>query len=142
MSSFNPNTNTLQEGIALVQKTMADAGIPQDKIITSRHPAVQKTLPSLKVGNVPNGFSKWQLPVYFDGPSLLYMSFGAPHAHVPEHSHDEGNGIRVILSGSINYGGHELTGGDWMYLPKGTKYSFDVGPMGVGMFYCYQCCCR
>ena len=34
-----------------------------------------------------------------------------------------------------------LTGGGWMYIPKGVKYEFEVGPLGVLMCYCYCCCC-
>jgi hypothetical protein len=60
---------------------------------------------------------------------------------VPKHSHDEGDGIRIIMSGSIIYDGHELSGGDWMFIPKGVAYDFKVGPMGAALCYCYCCCC-
>ena len=53
-------------------------------------------------------------PVYLNRESNFFLSFAAPGIKVPEHSHDEGDGIRVILSGSLTYGGHQLTAGDWM----------------------------
>jgi hypothetical protein len=43
----------------------------------------------------------------------------------------------VIISGSIEFSGKELSQGDWMYVPAGAKYTFEVRPRGVGMFYGY-----
>ena len=71
----------------------------------------------------------------------MFISVGAPGIKVPNHSHDEGAGIRFIMNGSITYKGKELTGGDWMYIPKGIEYEFEVGHLGVTMCYCYCCCC-
>jgi hypothetical protein len=98
-------------------------------------------LHELEVKNVPSGFSKYQLPVYLDKPSQLFMSFGAPNTDVPEHSHDEGDGIRFIMWGSVEYNGQTLSGGDWMFIPAGTQYRMRVGPHGAGICYCYCCCC-
>lgn len=60
---------------------------------------------------------------------------------MPNHSHDEGDGFRFIVSGSILFDGRELHAGDWMFIPKGKTYSFKVGRSGVGICYCYACCC-
>lgn len=139
--SFQPNALTFEEGIQRLTKAARDAGVPQGEVITSRDVCVRQAVIKLGVSNVPSGFNKWQLPVYLDGASQLYLSFGAPNTIVPEHSHDDGDGIRVIISGSIFYKNHELTSGDWMFVPKGKKYSFQVGPQGVGQLNCYQCCC-
>ena len=49
--------------------------------------------------------------------------------------------MRIILAGSIIYEGKELTGGDWMFIPKGQPYAMRVGKTGVIICYCYQCCC-
>lgn len=140
--AFNPNALTLATCLARVQKVSKEAGLDINQgITTSQDPAVKKALTALEVSNIPGGFVKVQLPVAFDGPTTTYMSFGAARTKVPSHSHDEGAGIRVILFGSIKYKGRKLTAGDWMYIPKGKAYEFEVGNMGVGMFYCYQCCC-
>lgn len=140
--TFNPNAMSLANCLQRLQEATKAAGLDIDKsIITSRDPVVKKLLQSLEVTNIPGGFVKVQLPVSFDGPTTTYMSFGTPRTKVPAHSHDEGAGIRVIMFGSIKYKGQKLTAGDWMYIPKGQRYDFEVGNMGVGMFYCYQCCC-
>jgi hypothetical protein len=140
--AFNPNSKTLAACIAHVQQVTRAAKLDMNSgIVTSRDSVVQAVLKTLEVTNIPSGFTKFQLPVIFDGPTTTYMSFGAARTKVPSHSHDEGAGVRVILFGSISYKGHELTAGDWMYIPKGVPYEFEVGNMGVGMFYCYQCCC-
>lgn len=138
---FKPNSMTFAEGVRRLQTAASSAGLAADKILTSRDNPVQHAVKNLMVTNVPAGFTKWQLPVYLDGPSQQFFSYAAPNTNVPEHSHDEGDGLRIILSGSITYNGVELQEGDWMYIPKGSPYSFKVGPRGAGMFYCYECCC-
>ncbi len=71
----------------------------------------------------------------------MYISRGEANTKVPEHSHDEGDGIRFIMDGSMVYEGIELEQGDWMFLRAGPRYAFEVGPRGVLMCYCYSCCC-
>jgi hypothetical protein len=139
--AFNPNAMTFAQGVQRLQQAASAAALPVGDIVTSKDPQVQRAVKQLMVTNVPSGFTKWQLPVFLDGPSQQFFSFASPGVHVPEHSHDEGDGIRVILHGSIKYNGKELTAGDWMFIPKGKKYSFEVGDAGVGFFYCYRCCC-
>ncbi len=140
--SFKPNSMTFAKGIQRLEHACKDSGLDINKsIITSRDSVAQKAVKALEVTNIPSGFVKFQLPIHFEGPTQTYMSFGAPRTKVPVHSHDEGSGVRVIMFGSIIYKGHELTAGDWMYIPKGKSYEFEVGAMGVGVFYCYECCC-
>ncbi|MGZ3617909.1 MAG: cupin domain-containing protein [Ktedonobacteraceae bacterium] len=139
---FNPNVLTFEEGLKRLHRILAKEGLdPQKRITTSRDEKVANLREVLKVTNVPKGFQKWMLPVYMTSPSQLYISVAEPHAEVPLHSHDEGDGIRFMISGSINYNGQELTAGDWMYIPKGAQYSMKAGPFGAAMCYCYCCCC-
>lgn len=139
---FDPNKMTLDEGLALIRNVQGDYGISTRKgILTSRDEQMRKIRKELRIKNVPEGFNKWMLPFNTDGPATFYMSFAAPNSYVPEHTHDEGDGIRFMLNGSIQLEDLELSAGDWMYIPKGAEYSFKAGPMGAGMFYCYQCCC-
>jgi hypothetical protein len=51
----------------------------------------------LNIKNISSEFYKFSLPFYTDGPATFYMSFGAPNTAVPEHSHDEGDGITIIM---------------------------------------------
>jgi hypothetical protein len=140
---FAPKHLSFEEGkkrtLALMQKHKIDLS----KIMTSQDSNVVELTKELHVGKggVPEGFVKWQLPFFFPSGCLNYLSYGAPNARVDEHSHDEGQQLRIIMNGSISYKAAALKQGDWMYVPAGTKYSFMVGPQGVGMFYCYQCCC-
>lgn len=141
-NQFKPNALTFAQGVQRVEGANKKAGFDyKSKITTSRDKGAVSATKSLIVSNVPGGFKKFQLPVVIDGASQVFLSVGAPDTKVPAHSHDEGDGLRFITSGSIIYNGQELTAGDWMYIPKGKKYSFEVGPHGATMFYCYQCCC-
>jgi hypothetical protein len=108
--------------------------------MTSRDKSAATLRKSLPVTNIPEGFTKWQLP-FIMGPSQLFITEAKGGMKVREHSHDEGDGIRFIASGSIVYNGTTLEAGDWMFIPKGAKYSFEVGPRGAVMCYCYCCCC-
>ncbi|MCG7363509.1 cupin domain-containing protein [Roseomonas sp. ACRSG] len=139
--AFNPNQKSLAACIAEIKDIAERSRIASGKIITSKDKEVRDALGSLDVSNVPSGFTKWRLPVYLNEGSTFYFSYAPSGTTVPEHSHDEGDGLRVIMNGSIVYNDVELTSGDWMFLPKGQRYSFKVGKMGVGMFYCYSCCC-
>jgi hypothetical protein len=140
---FNSNRLTFDEGIERIKKATAPhTDQMAGKIITSRDPNIGTITDALKVENLPSGFVKWQLPVYFQGVpgAQFFLTAGTPNAKVGTHSHNA-DGIRFILNGSIHYDGKELTGGDWMFIPKDAPYSFDVGPKGVTMAYCYSCCC-
>lgn len=139
--AFNPNQSTLAACLENIRSIQKAGGIETGRIMTSRSKSVRSVADRLAVKNIPDGFTKEMLPLYFDGPTTLYISSGAPHAVVPSHSHDEGPGIRIMISGSIHYKDMELTAGDWMYVPAGEKYEFTVGARGATMCYCYACCC-
>ncbi len=139
---FNPNQKSLASCVQELRAIQKEFGIDTGKIVHSKNPTVAKLMyDKLAVRNVPEGFTKTMLPVHIDGASTLYISSAAPHAKVPRHSHDEGEGIRFMVSGSIHFGDLELTEGDWMYMPAGAEYEFEVGPRGATMCYCYSCCC-
>ena len=139
--AFQPNRLTFDDGVKMLQAAAKEAGVQEGEILTSQDISVKKATELLSISNVPGGFTKWMLPVYLDGPSQQYFSYSAPGVVVPRHSHDEGDGLRVILHGQITYKDITLRAGDWMFIPKGKPYEFSVGPQGVGMFYCYRCCC-
>jgi hypothetical protein len=143
MADFNPNLLTFEQGLDRIRSALGEAGLHdlRQKVITSRDPRIRHVTDKLETSNVPKGFKKWQLPVYQDGPTQMFISVGAPDVEVASHSHDEGDGFRYIASGSVVYDGHELTAGDWMFIPKGMPYSLKIGAMGATMFYCHQCCC-
>ena len=135
-------TLTFNEGLERISKAMRQAGLEVRKeVITSRDETAKKAQSLLEIKNLLPGFVKWQLPVYLQRASQLFITVAPPNASVPSHSHDEGDGIRFIASGSIQYNGKELTAGDWMFIPAGTKYEFKIGPVGAMMCYCYCCCC-
>lgn len=139
---FDPNQLTFDEGLDRIRRGLKKAKVSLGKgILTSRDKDVQAASNALQVGNVPDGFQKWQLPIHLDSPSQLFISTAKANAKVPAHSHNDGDGIRFIIAGSIIYRGVELTAGDWMFIPKGTSYSFEVGKLGASMCYCYCCCC-
>lgn len=139
---FNPNRLTFDEGIERLRRAVRDSGLETEgRILTSRDKGVAGVEKALAVDNVPDGFTKWQLPVYLNSESQLYMTVAEPGAKAQPHAHNEGDGIRFITGGSITYNGQELTAGDWMFVPAGVEYSFETGRLGALMVYCYCCSC-
>ncbi len=133
---------SFEQGAGRVRKALAEVGIESidQSIFTSKDSKSLGLDRTLQVDNIPGGFKKWQLPVVLDR-AQMFISSAAPGAKVPAHIHKEGAGVRFIMSGSIVYEGNELTAGDWMYIPEGMPYSFEVGELGATMCYCYACCC-
>lgn len=141
-TKFDPNRLTFDQGIDRLQSVLRETGLQTDeRVLTSRDDAVRKAVKMLAVDNVPDGFRKWQLPVYLTSASQLYITVAESGAKAETHSHDGGDGIRFIVSGSIKYGDQELSAGDWMFVPAGKEYSFEVGEFGAVMCYCYCCSC-
>jgi hypothetical protein len=151
---FNPNKLTRADGVKRIDSALAEAGIKiGEKIVTSRDKDMLTLRENLSVTNVPDGFQKYQLPLVLrcvekatatgtdeDGVQF-FVTIGQPNVEVETHSHNEGSGLRMIAGGSIIYKDQELTAGDWMYIPKGAPYQFQVGPQGAIICYCYCCCC-
>jgi hypothetical protein len=152
--TFNPNKLTRADGVKRIESALSKAGVKLGKeVITSRDAEMLELRKLLAVTNIPDGFQKYQLPVTLrcvdaaaaigtdaDGVQF-FVTIGQPSVKVGSHSHDEGAGIRFIAGGSILYKKQELTAGDWMYIPRGAKYEFQVGPQGAIICYCYCCCC-
>jgi hypothetical protein len=61
-----------------------------------------------------------------DCPSQMFISIGTLDTKVRHHSHDEGDGIRFIASGSTIYQTKELAAGEGMVHFKGLPESFTV----------------
>ncbi len=140
--TFDPNTKSLAGCIELIQAAIGKTGFQvEGRIVTSRDEEMEGLRKELGTTNVPDGFRKWQLPVYLNGASTLFVTVADSGAYAPPHAHEEGDGIRFIAGGSITYDGKELGQGDWMFIPAGREYSFTVGPYGAIMCYCYCCCC-
>jgi hypothetical protein len=140
-ASFNPNRLSFEDGLRRIDEARGGADVAPNAILTSRDEPVMQALDALRVDNVPAGFTKWQLPVALRCETQMFVTVAEPGAKVPAHSHDDGDGVRFIAGGSIVYDGKELTAGDWMFIPAGSKYSFEVGRYGATMCYCYCCCC-
>jgi hypothetical protein len=152
--AFNPNRLTRADGVKRIQSALSKTGTKIGrKVITSRDKPMQELRKALAVTNVPSGFQKYQLPVVlrcadrasFTGTDAdgvqFFVTMAEPGARVGQHSHNEGAGLRFIAGGSIRYKNQDLTPGDWMFIPKGARYEFEVGPQGAIICYCYCCCC-
>jgi hypothetical protein len=139
--NFDPNQVTFAEGAVRVQGVVRKLKIDlRKKVMTSKDAEAEQLRKLLPVSNVPKGFEKHQLP-FILSDSQLFITHAPADAKVVEHSHDEGDGIRFIAKGSVIYNGMELGEGDWMYIPKGVRYSITIGKRGAIMCYCYCCCC-
>jgi hypothetical protein len=141
MADFDPNRNKMSACLERINDLKKKLKIDDSKIYTSKDFAGIWNEKSALIDNIPGGFNKVILPFMTTGEATFYISSAGPNTEVPKHSHKEGAGIRFIVSGSMIYNGQELTEGDWMYMPAGAVYEFKVGPRGVTIFYCYQCCC-
>jgi len=140
--NFDPNRLAVSDCLARISRAVKENGTKlEGRILTSRDEDAVSLRKALTVDNVPDGFRKYQLPVSLPEASVMFVTFADPEVKTPEHSHDDGDGIRFIAGGSIVYDGKELISGDWMFIPKGSRYSFEVGPQGAIMCYCYSCCC-
>jgi hypothetical protein len=128
---------------------LARLGFDPDKaVVTSRDNSVaalpQDHLLNFNLGGndpvdpvpLPVGYRRRILPFSLDEGGFMYISESPPNTEVPEHMHD-GPLVRVVMSGSINHSGKELTSGDWMYVPQGQRYGFSTGAAGAKLFtYC------
>ncbi|MES0137874.1 cupin domain-containing protein [Mesorhizobium sp. M0016] len=147
MSGDPFNFISFDEGVQRIRGAWGQSGkaYNPDRVMTSRDEDVLRTIDSLKISGMENGFEKWHLPVYFakeeSQGAQFFITKAEPNAKVREHSHKDGDAMRFIVSGSVIYNGKELVGGDWMFVPKDVPYALDVGPNGAIMCYCYPCCC-
>ena len=137
---FDPNQVSFHEGAVRVEAVARKLCLDRSKIMTSRDDNADQIRKALPVTNVPEGFSKHQLPFVFD-KGQFFITDAPAGAKVSEHSHDEGDGLRFICGGSVIHDGVELKAGDWMFIPQGVRYSLTIGSEGATMCYCYQCCC-
>jgi hypothetical protein len=140
--NFDPNRNSLAACLERVQAALGARGRELNAgIVTSRDVDAGDLRRELAIDNVPDGFRKYQLPVMLPEQSFMFITTAEPDVEAPDHAHEEGDGIRFIAGGSIIYEGTELIAADWMFVPRGARYSFKAGPMGALMCYCYCCCC-
>jgi quercetin dioxygenase-like cupin family protein len=141
-TQFDPNRSSMRACLERVQAALKASGRELNSgIITSRDANARELRRELAIDNVPDGFRKYQLPAMLPEQSFMFITVAEPDAESPAHSHDEGDGIRFIAGGSIIYNDTELIAGDWMFVPRGERYSFKAGPQGALMCYCYCCCC-
>jgi hypothetical protein len=130
------------KGVLRVRSALEKHGITiGSEIITSRDPGLQPLWQELRRDTMPQGFDQWQLPIILGGgdrPVMSFITFGTPHAVVPEHRHRDDCLFRIVLAGSIFYKDIELTMGDWMYVPTGMSYSFKAGRIGCVIMHLYN----
>jgi hypothetical protein len=140
--AFNPQLRKpFRECIQSVEDALKAVGHGHphgQQILTSRDKHAAPLMKALNCTNVPQGFTKWQLPFIMTDKAATFVTVAPAGAKVPSHDH-EGESIRFIISGSISVNGQELASGDWVFIPKNTAYSYEVGPLGAVMASCYCC---
>ncbi|HEV2036872.1 MAG TPA: cupin domain-containing protein [Candidatus Dormibacteraeota bacterium] len=127
-------------GAARVAAAFKKHGIVvKNRVITSQDKGMDDVRFDLRREDMPPGIQSWQLPVVLDESTLVFLTVAEPGAIVPTHVHKR-DLFRVVLSGSIFVNGDiELKTADWMYVPKGTPYSYHAAfnPGAVTLhFYC------
>ena len=137
-------------GVQQVQRALQSVGIEKlDRVICSRDPLALKMRGSLTGVPRTSGVKAWQFPVILkcedaseaDDGIQFYVSVGEPSTKVEAHAHSDGDGLHIVASGSVLFGDFELTSGDWLYVPKGEKYSFEYGLNGAITIQAHCCCC-
>jgi hypothetical protein len=137
---WQPNGTSFWDGQPHVRGIQQELGFnPETDFLTSKDEIGARLQERLETDNVPSRFRKWQLPFSFYEPSNVYITEGEPGASVAEHAHTEGAGYRLVLNGSLTVDGKVLRQGDWMWVPKGHPYSYEVGEEGVLLAAGYQC---
>lgn len=124
--TWKPDDSTIEGAVGTrrIRKALKDAGIEvKDRVITSRDPGMNDVRYALHRPNMPPGILSWQLPIILDDPTFVFMTVAGPGAVVPSHSHKR-DLFRIVISGSIILDDVELKAGDWMFVPKDTKYSY------------------
>jgi len=121
---WKPN-DTVIEGRTGAQRIAAalKQRVSKEKVITSRDEGMDDVLYELRRQDMPPGILSWQLPIILENTTFAFLTVAEPGAIVPTHRHSR-NLFRIVISGSIITDGKELKSGDWMYVPKGTEYSY------------------
>ena len=124
-------------GSRRIKEALQKHGVRSGKgILTSRDTGMSAVKRELKRTGMPPGVEQWQLPVTL-GPGEDILSFTGrmkPGAKVPKHAHKQAV-FRLVIEGSLKYGGKTLKPGDWMYVPAGQAYALTAGPQGCTTLY-------
>jgi quercetin dioxygenase-like cupin family protein len=128
MSDWKPDDSAI-EGRPAAEKIRAALAKhhieTKNRVLTSRDDSMDEVRNELRRGDMPPGIRSWTLPVLPEGGAFVFLTVAEPGAVVPEHTHKR-DLFRVVLSGSIITEGKELKTGDWMFVPKGTPYSYSA----------------
>ncbi|KAF1996597.1 hypothetical protein P154DRAFT_579700 [Amniculicola lignicola CBS 123094] len=118
------------------------------KVLCSRDPDVLAAKPDL-TDLIPahfKGVTRWFLPIAPLMPSdgngrfSAFTSCYAPGATVTPQRLDVSIGaVKVVVSGSIQYRGHSLTAGDWIWFPAGETYEYTAEHLGAVLFTVLPC---
>lgn len=130
--------NGVLDGVRRVQDALRKNDVRfANRVITSQDKGMQATQRDLKRTGSPAGVEQWIMPIVFgpkDKEILCFVSVMEPGAKVPAHSHGQGH-FRIVIEGSVKYGGVELNPGDWMSVPEGALYALEAGPKGCRILY-------
>jgi hypothetical protein len=68
-----------------------------------------------------------------EGRFFAWISHLRPNVSIPPHSHELERlaDFKMVIDGSIICKGHELTEGDWLWVPSGRSYTFEAGDKGA-----------
>jgi quercetin dioxygenase-like cupin family protein len=117
-ADLQTDLETIDDALGTLQSERASG------ILTSQDAAVQALDQSLTKTDLADGFERRLLPVKFDVGTASIVR-GAPGSVAAEHSHTSDT-LHSILSGSARVAGKDLSAGDWVYIPAGAEYSFEV----------------
>lgn len=140
-STFDPNRSPVQVCIDRVDSALKKVGLTRNEVITSKHPKAEALRLALGTDNLPDGpIRKWQLPFILKCEAVsFFVTVAEAGAKVPTHSHDQGDGMRFVAGGSMLFNGEKFNVGDWIFLPKGSPYNYESGPLGTIIISGYCC---
>jgi hypothetical protein len=128
-SEWKPEDSHLDEkgekGVRAVEAALKRHGLNLEGILTSRDVGIDMVRYELRKPQPP-GWQSWQLPAFLRSDvTFFFLQVAQPGSILPEHEHEVAQ-FRIVLSGELLFKGIELKGGDWIYTPKGAKYSLSV----------------
>ena len=110
------------------------------EIVSNRTYMDGRSPEALRVTNVPEGVTRWLIPVDMSAFTLQVVTSVAPGARIARHAHD-GAMLRYLTKGSFRLNGVDYKTGDWVLVPHGLPYEMetDEGYTVVSSYVNCQC---
>jgi hypothetical protein len=131
-TAFEFNRMTFDDAVEKVSNLLATAGLrPEGRIVTSRDPAIIRLAETLRIRSVfAAGFSR-NTHLELEGPTRSTFTIAGANAHLLLAPLFDCASVQLIICGCAWVAGHELSAGDWCYVPPQVSCAIEVGRTGL-----------